>query len=169
MSEFRLPPGFGIANRLVGRLIRWGVPMGSRRTPMALLTVRGRKSGLDRTTPVALEVRDDGWILVAVYGVCDWSRNLEAAGVATITLRGRRTPVTAKRLEPTEAAPVLRDAMARAPRMVRRMTAPYFTADTAAPLEEWAAEAVRHPVFLLTPVHGSGSTGSGTSATTTQS
>ncbi len=168
MSEFRLPPGLGIANRLAGRLIRWGVPMGSSRTPMALLTVRGRKTGLERTTPVALEPRDDGWLLVAVYGVCDWSRNLEAAGVATITQRGRRTSVVARRLETAEAAPVLRDAMARAPRMVRRMTSPYFTADTAASLEEWAVEAVRHPVFLLTPAHGQGSTGSGTSAATTQ-
>lgn len=161
MSEFRLPRGFSIANRLVARLIRWGVPMGSRRTPMALLTVRGRKTGLERTTPVAVEPRDDGWLLVAVYGVCDWSRNLEAAKAATITQRGRRIAVKAKSLEPVEAAPVLREVMARAPRVVRRMTAPYFTADTADPLEKWTDEAIRHPVFLLTRAdHILGSTGS---------
>ena len=150
MDGLQLPRWFRIANRLAARLLRWGVPMGGRRSPLALLTVKGRKTGLDRTTPVALERHDDGWLLVAVYGVCDWSRNLEAAGTATITRRGRAEEMTARRLVPAEAAPILRDVMGRAPRMVRNMTAPYFSSGSTSSLEDWAAEAVRHPVFVLT-------------------
>lgn len=125
--------------------------MGVKRAPMALLTVPGRKTGIDRTTPVALERRDDGWLLVAVYGVCDWSRNLDAAGTASITTRGETTRVTARRLGPDEGGPVLRDAILGAPAMIRRMTAEYFTASEDSPIEMWEEESVAHPVFVLTP------------------
>jgi deazaflavin-dependent oxidoreductase (nitroreductase family) len=138
-----------MANRMMAPLIRWGIPMGVKRAPMALLTVVGRKSGLPRTTPVALATHDDGWLLVAVYGVSDWSRNLEAAGVATITLRGRDTQVVARRLMGDEAALVLRDSIAGAPAMIRRMTEPYFEARADSPLPAWVLEVVAHPVFVL--------------------
>jgi len=150
MTSFTPSPAFRIANRMVAPLVRWGLPLGSRKAPMALLTVKGRKSGLERTTPVAIERHGDGWLLVAVYGTCDWSRNLEAAGEARITSRGATTPVRATRLEPADAGPILRDAMARAPSMVRRMTAPYFTAEIESAASEWEREASEHPVFVLT-------------------
>jgi hypothetical protein len=35
--------------------------------------------------------------------------------------------------------------------MIRRMTAPYFSADEGSTPEEWESEAVAHPVFILTP------------------
>lgn len=148
---FQPSPMFRMANKMVTPLIRWGLPMGVNRAPMALLTVPGRKTGIERTTPVALERRDDGWLLVAVYGVCDWSRNLEAAGAASITSRGETTRVQARRLESDEAGHVLRDAILGAPAMIRRMTAEYFTADRDSPIELWRDEAVAHPVFVLIP------------------
>jgi hypothetical protein len=49
-SKARVPGFVGFFNPLARRLLGAGVPMG----PNALITVRGRKSGLDRTTPVAL-------------------------------------------------------------------------------------------------------------------
>ena len=126
--------------------------MGTRKAPMALLTVKGRKSGIDRTTPVALERHGDGWLLVAVYGACDWSRNLEVAGEAIITSRRATTRVKADRLEAGEAGPILRDAISGAPAMIRRMTAPYFSAHAESSSEEWEREATVHPVFILTPM-----------------
>lgn len=125
--------------------------MGVKRAPMALLTVRGRKSGVLRTTPVALARAADGWLVVAVFGVSDWSRNLEAAGQAEITRRGETTNVEARRLGPQEAAPILRDSIADAPALIRRMTSRYFMATVGSVLEDWEQEAVDHPVFLLTP------------------
>lgn len=153
-TPFTPSPVFRFANKMVAPLIRLGIPMGAKRAPMALLTVPGRMSGIPRTTPIALAPHGDDWLLVAVYGVCDWSRNLEAAGEAEITSRGRTTPVTARRLPPAEAAPVLREAMGDAPEMIRRMTDDYYSADFDSPLEDWEEEAVDHPVFILTPVTG---------------
>ncbi len=149
---FTPSPAFRMANKMVGPLVRWGLPMGTRKAPMALLTVEGRKSGLERTTPVALERRGDGWLLVAVYGTCDWSRNLEAAGEARITSRGKTAQVRAIRLDPDVAGPILRDAISGAPAMIRRMTAPYFSAKQHSPAAEWVREATDHPVFVLTPI-----------------
>jgi len=116
---------------------------------MALLTVTGRNSGIPRTTPVALAQHRDGWLLIAVYGVTDWSRNLEAAGRGLVTIRGETQSVTARRPDPTEAGPLLRDSISAAPAMVRRMTEPYFSASDDSPGRDWEKEAVAHPVFIL--------------------
>ncbi|MPZ54518.1 MAG: nitroreductase family deazaflavin-dependent oxidoreductase [Acidimicrobiia bacterium] len=102
MAKVRQSPLLRLGNRMVKPLIRWGAPIGSRHAPMALLTVPGRKTGISRVTPVALAPTDDGWRLIAVYGVCDWSRNLEAAGGGTVTIRGKDTNVSARRLQPGE-------------------------------------------------------------------
>lgn len=149
MTTFQPSPAFRTANRMVAPLIRWGLPIGVKRAPMALLTVKGRKSGLLRTTPVALATYDGGWLLIAVYGISDWSRNLEVARSATVTMRGESTEVSARRLGPEEAAPVLRDSIADAPGVIRRMTAPYFQAKSDSPVREWELEALAHPVFVL--------------------
>ena len=49
-APVRVPGIVGLFNPLARRLLHAGVPLG----PNALLTVRGRKSGQPRTTPVAL-------------------------------------------------------------------------------------------------------------------
>lgn len=149
MSDYTPSAAFRLANEIITHLVRWGLPIGVSRAPMALLTVPGRKTGLPRTTPVALAQREDGWLLVAVYGISDWSRNLEAAGHGTITIRGRDVAVDARRLPPAEGGPVLRDLILDAPRMIQRMTFPYFHATADAGIEEWERESVAHPVFAL--------------------
>src|SRR5437660_171443 len=58
--KIHIPGIVGVFNPLARRLLRFGVPLG----PNALLTVRGRKSGQPRTTPVALvEVEGGRWII----------------------------------------------------------------------------------------------------------
>jgi deazaflavin-dependent oxidoreductase (nitroreductase family) len=135
-------------NPIVSFLLRLGLPMG----PQALLTVTGRRSGLPRTTPVAINRSGDGWHLISVYGRVDWVWNLEAAGRALITRRLRRFQVTARQLTPDEAAPVLRETLSTANPFIRSLLGRYFAADPKAPLEAWLEEAACHPVFLLTPV-----------------
>ncbi|HLJ80821.1 MAG TPA: nitroreductase family deazaflavin-dependent oxidoreductase [Ktedonobacterales bacterium] len=89
-------------------LLAAGVPMG----PDVLLTVRGRKSGLPRTTPVAICEHAGRRGLISPFGEVDWARNLRAAGRATITTGRRTEEVTAVELGPAEAAAFIRDVLA---------------------------------------------------------
>lgn len=154
MSDSRTSRTLRIGNMLVAPLIKLGVPMGVKRAPMALLTVSGRNTGMPRTTPVAVIPIEEGWLLIAAFGVSDWSRNLEAAGHGSIMIRGRDIEVRARRLDPGEGGPVLRDAVSDAPRMIQRMTGPYFAAGPTSPAVDWERESIKHPTFVLTPTSG---------------
>jgi deazaflavin-dependent oxidoreductase (nitroreductase family) len=104
----RVPRFVPLFNPLAHRLLGAGIPLG----PNALLTVRGRKSGTPRTTPVALvEVGGRRWI-ISTFGDVNWSRNLRAAGEATITVRGRPEAVDASELSIAERARFFRDVVA---------------------------------------------------------
>jgi deazaflavin-dependent oxidoreductase (nitroreductase family) len=101
----RAPWWVPLFNPLSTFLLAAGVPLG----PNGLITIRGRKSGLPRTTPVAIiEVSGRRWIW-APWGEVQWVRNLRAAGRATITVRGRKEEVTATELNPTERVEFFRD------------------------------------------------------------
>ena len=69
-----------IGNVLATILVRAGVKVG----PIHLLTVRGRKSGLPCTTPVAVVEQQRQRYLVATYGLVDWVRNLRTAAEAPL-------------------------------------------------------------------------------------
>ena len=72
-------------------LLAAGVPMGFN----GLITIRGRMTGLPRTTPVAIiDASGRRWVW-APWGDVQWVRNLRVAGGATITLRGRTEDVIA--------------------------------------------------------------------------
>lgn len=102
----RAPRFVSIFNPIGRRLARAGL-MG----PNALLTVRGRKSGVQRTTPVAfVEVDGRRWI-IATFGDVNWARNLRAAEEATITVKRRPEQVRAIELSPTEGARFFRDVL----------------------------------------------------------
>src|SRR5215469_10340277 len=77
------------SNWIVERLMRAGVKFGPSRFPFVLLTVRGRKSGQPRTTPVVTAEYHSKRYLIGTFGNVNWVRNLRAAGEATLT-RGRR-------------------------------------------------------------------------------
>lgn len=85
-----------------------GIPLG----PNRLVTIRGRASGLPRTTPLAV-IRLSGrrWVW-SPWGESQWVRNLRAAGRATIDERGRLDDVTAIELNPTERVGFFRDVLA---------------------------------------------------------
>jgi deazaflavin-dependent oxidoreductase (nitroreductase family) len=88
-------------------LLAAGTPMG----PNGLITIRGRKSGLPRTTPVAIiEVSGRRWVW-APWGDVHWVRNLRAAGRATITARRRNEDVRATELDPAERIEFFRDVL----------------------------------------------------------
>lgn len=96
---------FSFFNPIFKFLLAAGVPMG----PNGLITIRGRKSGLPRTTPVAIiEVSGRRWVW-APWGEVQWVRNLRAAGRATITVRRRKEEVRATELDPKQRVEFFRD------------------------------------------------------------
>jgi deazaflavin-dependent oxidoreductase (nitroreductase family) len=101
----RVPRWVPVFNRLVRPLLARGVPMG----PNALVTIRGRRTGLPRTTPITImEASGRRW-LVAPFGEVDWVRNLRAAGSATLIVRGRPEHVSASELTREAAGGFFRD------------------------------------------------------------
>src|SRR5438270_12296180 len=90
-TKSQIPWFLPAANTMVKTLLRAGVKLnGPGKAPMYLITVRGRKSGQPRTTPIAVLEQDGKRYLLTPYGAVDWVRNLRAAGEATFT-RGRRS------------------------------------------------------------------------------
>jgi deazaflavin-dependent oxidoreductase (nitroreductase family) len=143
----RVPFLVPIFNPIAQRLLRVGIPLG----PNALLTVRGRKSGQLRTTPIALvEVNGRRWVQ-SPFGEVNWVRNLREAGEATITINRRSEPVEAVELSPTDTArffkEVLRPYVGRIP-MGRWLV---WLLGGGEILSNPDAAAARHPVFELRP------------------
>src|SRR5215203_5170174 len=98
---------FTLFNPIARFLLKAGVPLGFN----GLITVRGRKSGLPRTTPVAIiEVSGRRWVW-APFGEVQWVRNLRAAGRATITVRRRKVAVSATELDQTQRVEFFRDTL----------------------------------------------------------
>jgi len=140
-KTYRVPSFVRLANYLTTTLLRAGMKPGN----MALLTVRGRKSGLPRTTPVALIEHDGQRWLIAAFGEVDWVRNLRAAGEASLK-RGRRPQhILVKELSAEEAAPILKKSLAEAPGFLLKN----FDATPESPLKHFEREALNHPVFLV--------------------
>jgi deazaflavin-dependent oxidoreductase (nitroreductase family) len=109
-------PGFvGLFNPLVRRLLRAGPLLG----PNALITIRGRKSGVAHTTPVALvEIQGRRWV-VGTFGEVNWVRNLRAAGDATLSVGGRRDEMKAVELTGEARTAFFRDVLAPYARRIR--------------------------------------------------
>jgi deazaflavin-dependent oxidoreductase (nitroreductase family) len=98
-----------VMNRTVAWLTRHGVSMwGSR-----VLSVRGRKTGEWRSTPVNLLTLDGERYLVAPRGHTNWVRNLRAAGSGELRVGRRVEPFTAAELADDAKPPVLRAYLSR--------------------------------------------------------
>lgn len=101
------PPWVTMFTPIAKALLGAGVPLGFN----GLITIRGRNSGLPRTTPVAIiAVAGRRWIW-APWGDVHWVRNLRAAGSATITVRGQDEDVSATELDRTQRLEFFRDVL----------------------------------------------------------
>lgn len=150
-AQPRIPAFVPIFNPLAHRLLRMGARLG----PNALLTVRGRRTGELRTTPVALvEVGGRRWI-AGTFGDVNWVRNLRAARAGTITVGGRTERLRAVELDRGEAesffADVLGPYVRRTP-LARWMLGSLLAARDIIEDPHLAAE--RHPVFELHAAEG---------------
>jgi deazaflavin-dependent oxidoreductase (nitroreductase family) len=141
----QVPTFVRLGNVLTTTLLRVGFKLvGLGDYPMYLLTVRGRKSGQPRTTPIVIIEQNGKRYLASPYGIVDWVRNLRSAGEATLT-RGRRSEtVNALELPPGEAALVLQENFKRGNPFAR-----YFGVTAESSLEDFEGATNSHPVFLL--------------------
>ena len=144
----QVPTFVRLGNLLTKTMLRAGIKVvGPNKVPTYLLTVRGRKSGQPRTTPIVVIEQERKRYLLAPFGVVDWVRNLRAAGEATIT-RGRRTEaLRAIELPSGEASLVLKRGLVDG--SIPSFLVKYFEITTESSPEELEAAAERHPVFLL--------------------
>src|SRR5713226_222151 len=148
-KTYKAPMYVRVANVMTTTLLRAGFKlvgpwMVFGNYPMYLLTVRGRKSGLPRTVPLAIIKRNGKRYVGSPYGIVDWVRNLRAAGEAILTRRRRSETVNARELPQGEAALVLREDTKGGNPFARNYG---VTANSS--LEEFERAVISHPLFVL--------------------
>ena len=136
----------GRVRRLVNILVESSLRAGLPGAHTYLLSVVGRRSGKIYSTPVILVENDERW-LVAPYGNVGWVRNARAAGEVTLSRRRHKETVKISEVGPQQSAPILRKYL-RQVKVVR----PFFDVTKDSPLDAFAAEADRHPVFRVEAV-----------------
>ena len=148
----KVPFFVSLLNPLMAGIVRLGLPMGA---DMRLLTVRGRTSGRDRTTPVAVFEHDGALFLFGTFGDTQWVRNLRAAGEAILARGRKRTRVLAMELTNEQAAPVLKGALERyLATPMRPFLARYYGPSADGRIEDFVELARHHPVFRLRDATG---------------
>ncbi len=141
----RAPRFVGVFNPIAGRLLEVGPLLG----PNALITIRGRKTGELRTTPVALvEVNGRRWV-VGTFGETNWVRNLRAAGAATLKAGRRETAVSGVELDVAARVAFFRDVLGPYVRHLKIGPLLLRILGAGDILEDPAAAAARRPVFEL--------------------
>jgi deazaflavin-dependent oxidoreductase (nitroreductase family) len=142
VRQYRPSRGRRVGDAIISVFIRAGLVPSS-----YLLTTRGRKTGRMRTNPVTAVVHDGKRWLVAPYGPVSWVYNARAAGRVTLRRRLEVREYAIREVSTQEAGPVLKQYV-----RIATATRPYFRATKDSPVEDFVAEADRHPVFELTPV-----------------
>jgi len=139
-------PGYvGFFNPVARRVLRVGAVLG----PNALITVRGRKSGEPRTTPVALvEIEGRRWV-IGTFGDTNWVRNLRAAGHATLSVGRRSQEVDARELTVEEGTRFFRDVLTPYVRRLRVGGILLSVLGARDIVDDPAAAAEKRPVFEL--------------------
>jgi len=123
--------------RLNSALLRRGLRIGSQ----SLLTVRGRRSGEPRSTPISIATVDGERYIVAAFGDAAWVGNVRSAGAGTLTRGGRSEAVSLVEVPAGDRGPIIRAFLEQVPGGVR-----FFGRRTP---DEIAADAARYPVFRV--------------------
>jgi F420H(2)-dependent quinone reductase len=114
---------------------------------MRVVTVRGRKSGKEYSTPFLLLERPDGRYWVSAFGETNTIKNARAAGHVTVTRGPQRERVCLVELPVEDRFPILRAYLvANNNPMIRT----YFASPSSSD-EEIRSLAPEHTVFRLEP------------------
>jgi deazaflavin-dependent oxidoreductase (nitroreductase family) len=150
--------------RAIGPLMRLVLRRGLPTGPNVLLVVRGRVSGRSYATPVAMWELGDRRFVQASFGEVNWVRNLRASGDVVIRRGSWSLAVHATELSPAEAGQLMYDALAgfRRRRLLWILLGPTVRPPVAIlhryrlrideQLDDYVAEARRHPLFELRSV-----------------
>jgi deazaflavin-dependent oxidoreductase (nitroreductase family) len=136
------------ARRWADKVMSWLLRHGRGPGFMRLLTVTGRVTGEPRTTPVVPVRRDANVWVVSPFGSVSWVRNVRAAGQLDLHRGDERTTYDAREIDVVEAIPVLRAYLSMPS---ARFVQHDFDITSDSTDEAFALEALRHPVFALTP------------------
>jgi deazaflavin-dependent oxidoreductase (nitroreductase family) len=140
-TTYSLTGGRKALNAFLKSLIQLGIPSGS----TVVLTAPGRRTGQPRSTPVNVVVENGKRYLISPYGEVAWVRNVRAAGGrARLTHRGRTENVRLAEVPAAVAAPLLKKYVE-----TYKIAVPYVEAKPGDPVERFAAEADKHPVFAV--------------------
>jgi deazaflavin-dependent oxidoreductase (nitroreductase family) len=143
-AAYRRPGWFTrhVFNRAVAGLTRMGVSVwGSR-----ILSVKGRSSGVMRSTPVNLLTVADRRYLVAPRGETQWVRNIRVAGGGELTLGRRREPISVLEVDDEDKVEILRSYLRR----WKAEVGVFFDGVSAtSPESELRRIAPDHPVFVI--------------------
>ena len=133
--------------RLINILERTRIRLGFAPRQHFLLTVTGRRTGRAHTTPVAVVQHGSERWLVAPYGAVSWVQNARVAGRVWLSRGRRREECEIAEVSPIAAASILHEYVTMEP-----ITQPFFAAPATAAVDAFAADAAKHPVFLLRPL-----------------
>ncbi|MGZ4251651.1 MAG: nitroreductase/quinone reductase family protein [Solirubrobacteraceae bacterium] len=112
---------------------------------IAMLEVRGRRSGRRLALPVVIAEYEGERYLVAMLGnEANWVRNVRAAGGSAVLRHGRREVVRLKEVDPAARAPILKRYLQVAPG-----ARAHFPVDRGASLERFGQIAEQYPVFCV--------------------
>jgi deazaflavin-dependent oxidoreductase (nitroreductase family) len=131
-----------VFNPLVAMLARIGLPLAGAQT----LSVRGRKSGEMRTTPVNPFELDGQTYLLAPRGTTQWARNLRTAGEGELRSGRKVRRFRASEVEDSEKLPLLRLYVDKWAWEVKG----FLEVDPDADDDELREIAPRHPAFRVT-------------------
>ncbi len=135
---------YNLLRRVVDRIIIWMLRYDLAPKGYYLLTVKGRKSGLPRSKPVALVEEEGQKWLIAPYGEVNWVRNARTTNKVSLS-RGRNSEeFEIIQLSSAESAPILKKYV-----NLYAITRPYFDAKPESDPAEFEKEAHLHPVFKL--------------------
>src|SRR5260370_28512129 len=138
----------GLFNPSARRILRAGPLLG----PSDLITVRGRKSGVPRTTPIALVAIDGRRWVIGTFGETNWVRNLRAAREATLTVGRSQEKVVADELDVEDRIRFFRDVVGPYVRRMRIGALLLSILGASEILGDPRAAAERRPVFELRAV-----------------
>lgn len=119
-------------------LLRLGLKVGSQH----LLSIRGRRTGKSRSTPVSIVTVDGMRYVVAAFSEVDWVKNARAAGAGVLARGRRQESVRLVELPVGERGPILREFLLQVPGGVRFFG---FSSDP----DVIVALAARYPVFRI--------------------
>jgi deazaflavin-dependent oxidoreductase (nitroreductase family) len=126
-------------SRALAIIRRIAGPIWSRVGFTALLTVKGRRTGIPQQVTLFPVQLDGTWYLLSQYGVSDWVRNLRAAGRADLRRKGRTESITTVEVDGAKRDRVIAAFHARTPRP--------FSRDF-----DKRPNAVDHPTFRVEPI-----------------